>query len=67
MQELKKYQQQGTKLYYPYDVERSPRKIAEAIAYDTDATYMRDIEFGKEGKVKAIRFNRIDLNQNTCE
>ena len=60
LKELKNLRKKGIRLYYPYDKEISPRKIAEEIAYKRGVTCMRDPQFDKEGRMKSIRFTRVE-------
>jgi len=61
LKELRAYESEGVKLYYPYNEECSPRFLAETMAGDPGATYMRDLEESEEGKVIRVHFNRILL------
>ena len=59
LKEFQMYAQQGIKLYYPYDRECSPSRLAERMAADRYATYMRDVERSEEGGVVGVHFNRL--------
>lgn len=61
LKELRAYENEGVRLYYPYDEECSPRFLAETMAKDPGATYMRDLVESEEGKVIKVHFNRILL------
>ena len=61
LKEFKAMSRSGTRLYYPYDEEISPRYLAEHMACDTGATYMRDMELTDEGKVIGVHFTRIPV------
>lgn len=52
--------QKGCVLCYPGFSEIKPKKLAEMMAYDTAATYMRDVCRDEGGPVR-ISFNRIEL------
>ena len=67
LKEMRAYENEGVRLYYPYDEECSPRFLAETMAKDPGATYMRDLEESEEGKVISVRFNRILLADNGKE
>ena len=61
--EMKNLRKKGIHLYYPCDMETSPRKIAEEISYGSGDTFMRDVFFDKEGRLRGIGFTRIDKNK----
>ena len=60
--EFRKLKQKGCRFYYPDGKEVSPKFLAEKIAYDTDATYMRDHIYDRKGKVMRISFTRVSLD-----
>ena len=60
--EFKRLRKEGCRFYYPDGPEVSPKFLAEKIAYDTGATYMRDHDYDREGKVMRISFTRIALS-----
>ena len=62
--EFRYLKEEGCRFYYPDGVEVSPKFLAEKIAYDTNATYMRDPIYDQEGKVMRISFTRIALSDS---
>ncbi len=59
LREFRALRKEGAKLFYPGEQECSPRYLAEEMAYDSGATYMRDAQCTKEGKVVSVHFCRI--------
>ncbi|MDO4804412.1 MAG: hypothetical protein Q4A32_06295 [Lachnospiraceae bacterium] len=59
--EFRHLREEGCRFYYPDGTEVSPKFLAEKIAYDTDATYMRDHIYDQERKVMRISFTRIAI------
>lgn len=58
--EFRRLKAEGCVLCYPGFSEIKPKKLAEMMAYDTAATYMRDVCRDEGGPVR-ISFNRIEL------
>ncbi|MCI1722330.1 MAG: hypothetical protein LKM35_05290 [Lachnospiraceae bacterium] len=59
--EFKKLRADGCILCYPESSEVKPKKLAEMMAYDTAATYMRDVCRDDKGGLVRITFSRIEL------
>ena len=59
--EFRHLQEEGCRFYYPDGTEVSPKYLAEKIAYDTKATYMRDHTYDRKRKVMRISFTRVAL------
>ena len=59
--EFRHLEKEGCRFYYPDGTEVSPKFLAEKIAYDTAATYMRDHTYDRERKVMRISFTRVEL------
>ena len=57
--EFRHLKEEGCRFYYPDGREVSPRYLAEKIAYDTNATYMRDHHYDQKRKVMRISFTRV--------
>ena len=55
----------GCRLYYQDGYETSPRRLAETMALDTHATYMRDQIYDAEGRLCRIDFMRIGLRERS--
>ncbi|HUM83004.1 MAG TPA: hypothetical protein PLN48_04415 [Lachnospiraceae bacterium] len=59
--EFRGLKESGCRLFYPEGNETTPKCLAETMAYDTAATYMRDNLYDQEGRVKKVSFMRIGL------
>ena len=64
LEEFQTFAEQGVKLYYPYDRECTPVRLAERMAADRYATYMRDVVRSEEGSVIGVHFNRLKYHRN---
>ncbi|MDO4619670.1 MAG: hypothetical protein Q4B09_03510 [Lachnospiraceae bacterium] len=51
----------GVRLYFPEGTEIMPDVLAETISHDPDATYMRDAEYDRKGRMVRINFTRVRL------
>lgn len=59
--EFKRLRHEGCILCYPEDEEMKPGQLAEMIACDKKATYMRDTFYNEKGGPEQINFHRIIL------
>lgn len=59
--EFRALRESGCELYYPEGVRIKPADLAETIAGDPGATYMRDTVYDRKGRAKSISFVRIGL------
>ncbi|MCH4038727.1 MAG: hypothetical protein LKG48_05625 [Lachnospiraceae bacterium] len=59
--ELQSLRDGGCRLYYPGDREITPKQMAETMATDQGATYMRDTVYDQKGRPVGIHFQRINL------
>ena len=50
------------RLYYPGEREIRPRELAETIAGDPDATYMRDAVYDRKGRLVKVHFTRVVID-----
>ncbi|MBP3877085.1 MAG: hypothetical protein J6E44_03910 [Lachnospiraceae bacterium] len=59
--EFKALHDSGCRLFYPENREIRPADLAETIAKDPDATYMRDEVYDRKGRMIKVHFTRIEI------
>ncbi|MDO4614200.1 MAG: hypothetical protein Q4B15_01060 [Lachnospiraceae bacterium] len=63
LKEFRNLREDGCELIYPTGEVIEPKRLAETMAEDSSATYMRDYEFNREGRVIRVTFTRVRLDK----
>lgn len=60
-QEFEMLESNGCRLYCPEGVKVRPGRLAHVMVRDSSATYMRDMEYDRKGRVIKVSFTRVPI------